>query len=196
MRRYEPKPWDIRRCDMIHADEGEYVLYCDAQTEIERLTKERDEATIKAECWETTARKMEDYRDDALAQVAAAYEAAASIVVTGEPEISPITRHAITALTTAHAQAALEAYGREKVQEGMQRAASAAIRSMTTALPGDDLRSGSREGARMKRAPDNDTLAEIRAIRLAQRERGWKLIALDVEAFEMAEAEAKREARS
>ena len=37
MRRYEPKPWDIRRCDMIHADEGEYVLYCDAQTEIERL---------------------------------------------------------------------------------------------------------------------------------------------------------------
>ena len=48
----------------------------------------------------------------------------------------------------------------------------------------------------MKRAPDSDTLAEIRAIRLAQRERGWKLIALDVEAFEMAEAEAKREARS
>lgn len=44
MRRYEPKPWDIRRCDMTHADEGEYVLYCDAQTEIERLTKERDEA--------------------------------------------------------------------------------------------------------------------------------------------------------
>ena len=123
MRRYEPKPWDIRRCDMIHADEGEYVLYCDAQTEIERLTKERDEATIKAECWETTARKMEDYRDDALAQVAAAYEAAASIVVTGEPEISPITRHAITALTTAHAQAALEAYGREKVREGMRLAA-------------------------------------------------------------------------
>ena len=45
----------------------------------------------------------------------------------------------------------------------------------------------------MKRAPDSDTLAEIRAIRLAQRERGWKLIALDVEAFERAEAEAQRE---
>ena len=37
MRRYEPKPWDIRRCDMIHADEGEYVLYCEARAEIERL---------------------------------------------------------------------------------------------------------------------------------------------------------------
>lgn len=50
----------------------------------------------------------------------------------------------------------------------------------------------------MKRAPARDTLAEIRAIRLAQRERGWKLIALDVEAFERAEAEAEaqREARS
>ena len=49
MRRYEPKPWDIRRCDMIHADEGEYVLYCDAQTEIERLTKERDEARAQVD---------------------------------------------------------------------------------------------------------------------------------------------------
>ena len=47
----------------------------------------------------------------------------------------------------------------------------------------------------MKRAPDHDTLAEIRAIRLAQRERGWKLIALDVEAFERAEAEARTAGR-
>ena len=44
----------------------------------------------------------------------------------------------------------------------------------------------------MKRAPDRDTLAEIRAIRRAQRERGWKLIAIDIEAFERAEAEAQR----
>ena len=36
MRRYEPKPWDIRRCDMVHADEGEYILYSDAKAEIER----------------------------------------------------------------------------------------------------------------------------------------------------------------
>ena len=76
-----------------------------AHAENQRLTKERDEAR---------------------AQVAAAYEAAASIVVTGEPEISPITRHAITALTPAHAKAALEAYGREKVREGMQRASEVA----------------------------------------------------------------------
>ena len=48
---------------------------------------------------------------------------------------------------------------------------------------------------RLRRAKP-DTLAEIRAIRLAQRERGWKLIAIDVEAFERAEAEAQREARS
>ena len=38
-----------------------------------------------------------------------------------------------------------------------------------------------------------DTMAEIARIREAQRERGWKLIALDVEAFERAEAEAQRE---
>ena len=41
-----------------------------------------------------------------------------------------------------------------------------------------------------------DTMAEIARIREAQRERGWKLIALDLEAFERAEAEAQREARS
>ena len=38
-----------------------------------------------------------------------------------------------------------------------------------------------------------DTLGEIAKIRQAQRERGWKLIALDVEAFERAEKEAQRE---
>ena len=35
-----------------------------------------------------------------------------------------------------------------------------------------------------------DTMAEIARIREAQRERGWKLIRLDVEAFAQAEAEA------
>ena len=112
MRRYEPKPWDIRRCDMIHADEGEYVLYCDAQAEIERLTKARDEAL--------------------LAQVAAAYELAAQAKVFMAEEggfltrvpLLPETKAAIRALTPADAQAALEAYGREKVLEGMQRAAA------------------------------------------------------------------------
>ena len=87
---------------------GAWVRYCDlaaARAEIERLRKERD---------------------DARAQVAAAYGSAASIVVTGEPEISPITRHAITALTPADASAAIEAYGREKMRAGMKRAADIA----------------------------------------------------------------------
>ena len=35
-----------------------------------------------------------------------------------------------------------------------------------------------------------DTMAEIARIREAQRELGWKLIRLDVEAFAQAEAEA------
>ena len=78
------------------------------------------------EGWKARAETAEAERDEARAQVAAAYEAAASIVVTGEPEISPITRHAITALIPAHAKSALEAYGREKVREGMQRAANIA----------------------------------------------------------------------
>ena len=38
----------------------------------------------------------------------------------------PETKAAISALTPADAQAALEAYGREKVREGMQRAAEVA----------------------------------------------------------------------
>ena len=36
-----------------------------------------------------------------------------------------------------------------------------------------------------------DTMAEIARIREAQRERGWKLIRLDVEAFAEAEADAE-----
>ena len=110
MRRYEPKPWDIRRCDMIHADEGEYVLYCDAQTEIERLTKARDEAL--------------------LAQVAAAYELAAQAKVFMAEEggfltrvpLLPETKAAIRSLTPADAKAALEAYGREKVEQALDAA--------------------------------------------------------------------------
>lgn len=38
MRRYEPKPWDIRRCDMVRAKDGEFVRYDDASAEINRLT--------------------------------------------------------------------------------------------------------------------------------------------------------------
>ena len=82
------------------------------RAEIERLTKARDEAL--------------------LAQVAAAYELAAQAKVFMAEEggfltrvpLLPETKAAIRALTPADAQAALEAYGREKVLEGMQRAAA------------------------------------------------------------------------
>ena len=97
-----------------------------ARAEIERLTKERDEAR---------------------AQVAAAYEAATSIcadqfaahmtaAIYGDPDNSRAREaaaamaerllHSIRALTPDDAKAALEAYGREKVREGMQRAAEVA----------------------------------------------------------------------
>ena len=81
-----------------------------AHAENQRLTKERDEAR---------------------AQVAAAYKAAEQAKVFMAEEggfltrvpLLPETKAAISALTPADAQAALEAYGREKVREGMQRAA-------------------------------------------------------------------------
>ena len=108
MRRYEPKPWDIRRCDMIHADEGEYVLYCDAQTEIERLTKERDEARAQvAAAYEVVAIRSENYA------CGAPYNQRATI--------NALANH-LRGMTSADAQAALEAYGREKVEQALDAA--------------------------------------------------------------------------
>lgn len=69
---------------------------------------------------------------EARAQVATAYEAAAKICddtakyhVSDPDDIESVraTAAEIRALTPTNAKAALEAYGREKVQEGMQRAA-------------------------------------------------------------------------
>ena len=100
MRRYEPKPWDIRRCDMIHADEGEYVLYCEAQAEIERLTKERDEAVAAA--YKAAAIRSENYA------LGAPYNQRASINALA---------NSLRGMTPDDAKAALEAYGREKVLE-------------------------------------------------------------------------------
>ena len=103
--------------DNINDDDVPYIradlvfALCD---EIERLTKAHDEAL--------------------LAQVAAAYELAAQAKVFMAEEggfltrvpLLPETKAAIRALTPADAQAALEAYGLEKVREGMQRAAEVA----------------------------------------------------------------------
>lgn len=68
MRRYEPKPWDIRRCDMVHADDGEYVRYDDAHAKIELLTKAHD--TVCGALAEAIKRaeKAEAERDEARAQ--------------------------------------------------------------------------------------------------------------------------------
>ena len=139
MRRYEPKPWDIRRCDMIHTDEGEYVLYRDAQTEIERLTAERNETAMLLSLHMKRAEKAEAKRDEARAQAAAAFVAAENALESrkyGDPDEreeyafdAALDRGivAIRRLTPADAKAALEAYGREKVREGMQRAADIAL---------------------------------------------------------------------
>ena len=83
-----------------------------ARAEIERLTKERDEAR---------------------AQVAAAYEAAAirsENYARGAPYNQRASINALAnslrGMTPDDAKAALEAHGREKVREGMQRAADIA----------------------------------------------------------------------
>ena len=190
MQRYEPKPWDIRHCDMVPANEGEYVLYCAAQAEIERMGRElnlakygepnfswsihkkaMDDLLARAEKDEAKITQLrfeieklrEDYtellgsnealtfklvdaeaeRDEARAQVAAAFEAAANASMESGPSyfmtqtgggfqethtklgafaFRTDIRDAIRTLTPADAKAALEAYGREKMREGMQRA--------------------------------------------------------------------------
>lgn len=95
-----PRDLDWKPLPMRPDIAGQYVRYSDlaaARAEIERLTKERDEVR---------------------AQVAAAYEAAANLPAVCYDNI--VDRNAIRALTPADAKAALEAYGREKVREGMQ----------------------------------------------------------------------------
>lgn len=79
------------------------------------------------------AEKAEAERDEALAQAAMAFEVAAKLPTTPEwrwrfePHWSASDMATeIRALTPADAKAALEAYGREKVREGMNRAADVA----------------------------------------------------------------------
>ena len=103
------------------------------EAEAERDSQEADFA--KSIAIEVASRlKAEAERDEARAQVAAAYEAAAKLPTTPEwrwrfePRWSASDMATeIRALTPADAQAALEAYGREKVREGMQKAADIAV---------------------------------------------------------------------
>jgi len=103
-----------------------------------QMEAERDalQASLKDEMLEhqDTVRlvdKAEAERDEARAQVAAAFEAAARRTESEDVEYpsgvidmeGEELREILRALTPAHAKAALEAYGREKVREGMKRAA-------------------------------------------------------------------------
>lgn len=82
------------------------------------------EAVIAAILDAQTARQMEAERDEARAQVAMAYEAAARQVHKSQDEgFDAGIAAGVLALTPADAKAALEAYGREKVREGMKMAA-------------------------------------------------------------------------
>lgn len=77
--------------------------------------------TIKTRGDDRGKRLAEAERDEALAQVATAYEAAAY-----EADFySYLAGDKIRALTPADAKAALEAYGREKVREGLEIAITA-----------------------------------------------------------------------
>lgn len=170
--------YDIICGDMWRSKNGDYVRYLEAHAEIERLTKERDEARewggqarIRENRAEDARIKAEDERDalqaalkdemrehqdtvrlvdkaeaERSAIAVAAFKAAADVLDThGDSAASEALgqrlccngymcgcqgatvgdylQHLIRSLTTADAQAALEAYGRKKVREGMKMAA-------------------------------------------------------------------------
>ena len=117
-----PRDLDCKPLPMRPDIDGQYVRYSDlvaARAEIERLTKERDEAR---------------------AQVAAAYGSAADALQNAaenwdcghnESRLCDCARDAeqwgfaadeARSMTPDDAKSALEAYGREKVREGMMRA--------------------------------------------------------------------------
>ena len=109
----------------------------EARTEIERLRQMLDlRGTGPAErYWEGRWRdeaaeneRLTKERDEARAKVKVALQLAVNAVWDIQPQtctanVAGTIGRAIRALTPAHAKAALEAHGREKVREGMQRAA-------------------------------------------------------------------------
>ncbi len=105
------------------------------RVEIERLTKAHD--TVCGALAESIKRaeKAETERDEARRQVAGAFEAAARRTGCEDVEYpsgvidmqGEELREILRALTPADAKAALEARDREKVREGMQRAAVIAM---------------------------------------------------------------------
>lgn len=137
-----PRDPDWKSLPMRPDIAGQYVHYSDlaaARAEVERLTKERDEATSTLELvnsnnltlaaelagWKQAARQMEAERDEALAQVALAWIAVgAGKGGCGLP--CGYDCNGACFAPPADAQAALEAYGRKKVWEGMHLAATIA----------------------------------------------------------------------
>ncbi|WP_062560330.1 hypothetical protein [Paracoccus aminovorans] len=95
-----------------------------ARAEIGRLKHLLDLSKKTTEAVLERAENTEIERDEARAQVAAAFDAVAEYIETVPLEVTDRQEHAkaIRALASDHANAALEAYGREKVREGMQRA--------------------------------------------------------------------------
>ena len=94
-----------------------------ARAEIERLTKERDEARAQAAAaYEAAAIRSENYARGAPYNQRASINALAN---------------SLRGMTPDDAKAALEAHGREKVREGMQRAADIAYAGKNSTATSD-----------------------------------------------------------
>lgn len=94
----------------------------------EKAEAERDGLLEHCKLEEARGDKLKTERNEARAQVVAAYDVSAEYIETVPLEVTDRQEHAkaIRAKTPADAQAALEAYDREKVREGMRRAAEVA----------------------------------------------------------------------
>ena len=122
-----PRDLDWKPLPMRSDIAGQYVRYSDlaeARAEIERLKRECEGFRhiakgnwLAAEAEAQLRKEAEAERDKARAWVAMAFRMAVNEVAKGPGFIDRIRE-----LTAPDAQAALEAYGREKLREGMKRA--------------------------------------------------------------------------
>lgn len=132
------------RAQMLARADGKWIKRADyeadlaaARTEIARLTQragnaEAERDVIAAAAFEAAANYCWDKRD----LLADAEKKQVEAGLTGRDYYgrrleAELLSRAIRALTPADAKAALEAYGREKVREGMQRAISVTVGLMT-----------------------------------------------------------------
>ncbi|UFM63668.1 hypothetical protein LOS78_05745 [Paracoccus sp. MA] len=120
------------RADKAEAERDGLLEHCKLEeARGDKLKTERDKARAEINEYRGAAMQAAIERDEARAQIAAVIEQAADKAFNfgqGAPynQRASITALAasIRALTPADAKAALEAYGREKVREGVKRAAS------------------------------------------------------------------------